>query len=311
MILLVFVDGVGVGDPDPEKNPLARTPGLLSHFLDGSRSRPLAPEARFRPIDACLGLEGRPQSATGQATLLTGQNAAAFMGGHMTGFPGPKLRGFVEQHGLMARLVRQGRSVAFMNAYHTQYLNAVGFPQAPPRVPEPPLEIPRVYRHPSVTTVATHAAGLPFRTFDDLLEGRAVFHDITLEDPRRRGFDLPVVDPIDAGRTLAAETATLDFALYEFFLTDKAGHAQDFEAAEEVLNRLERLLQGALQTLDLARDTLVVTSDHGNLEDLSVRTHTRNPIPLLAVGAQAAAFLEVAGLDQVAGVIERSILDTR
>ncbi|MDF1563018.1 MAG: peptidase [Deltaproteobacteria bacterium] len=310
MILLCFVDGVGVGERDPARNPLARTPTLLSHFLDGSHSRPLPPEARFRAIDANLGLPGRPQSATGQASLLTGQNAGAFMGSHVTGFPGPKLRAFVEQHGLLARLSRRGRSVAFLNAYHTQYLNAVGFPQPPPRRPEPPLTIPRLYRHPSVTTVATHAAGILFRTFDDVLEGRAVFHDVTLAGPRGRGFDLPAVEPIAAGRILAAEREHLDLGLFEFFLTDKAGHDQDFEAAEDALLRLEGLLQGALEGLDLSRDTLVVTSDHGNLEDLSVRTHTRNPIPLLAVGARAGAFLAVSALPEVAGVVERSILDT-
>ncbi|MDO9170716.1 MAG: hypothetical protein Q7W29_02680, partial [bacterium] len=41
-----------------------------------------------------------------------------------------------------------------------------------------------------------------------------------------------------------------------------------------------------------APETLVLlTSDHGNLEDLSTRSHTRNPVPLLAWGPGAATLL--------------------
>jgi bisphosphoglycerate-independent phosphoglycerate mutase (AlkP superfamily) len=42
-----------------------------------------------------------------------------------------------------------------------------------------------------------------------------------------------------------------------------------------------------LDALDPARTLLVVCSDHGNLEDLSVKTHTRNAVPLVANGAGA------------------------
>jgi bisphosphoglycerate-independent phosphoglycerate mutase (AlkP superfamily) len=36
---------------------------------------------------------------------------------------------------------------------------------------------------------------------------------------------------------------------------------------------------------------LVITSDHGNIEDMGVRGHTRNPVPMIAVGSEAMAFL--------------------
>ena len=32
------------------------------------------------------------------------------------------------------------------------------------------------------------------------------------------------------------------------------------------------------------RDTLVLTSDHGNLEDYPLHGHSRNPVPLIAWG---------------------------
>jgi hypothetical protein len=46
-------------------------------------------------LDASLCVPGLPQSATGQAALLTGLNAPELMGRHIEGFPPPyeKLRG--------------------------------------------------------------------------------------------------------------------------------------------------------------------------------------------------------------------------
>ena len=49
--------------------------------------------------------------------------------------------------------------------------------------------------------------------------------------------------------------------------------------------------------------TVVLTSDHGNLEDGTHTLHTRNPVPLLAVGPAAGRFADLERLDQVAGRI--------
>jgi len=49
-----------------------------------------------------------------------------------------------------------------------------------------------------------------------------------------------------------------------------------------------------LDAVDLDRTLVMLISDHGNVEDLSVRTHTQNPVPALLIGrgrAQAAAGL--------------------
>ena len=50
------------------------------------------------------------------------------------------------------------------------------------------------------------------------------------------------------------------------------------------------LLAAALGGTDLTRDLVVVGSDHGNLEDLSRKTHTANPVPTMVWGAGAHAF---------------------
>jgi 2,3-bisphosphoglycerate-independent phosphoglycerate mutase len=44
------------------------------------------------------------------------------------------------------------------------------------------------------------------------------------------------------------------------------------------------LTENLLARLDKKQDTLILTSDHGNLEEFHTRGHSRNPVPLLAWG---------------------------
>jgi 2,3-bisphosphoglycerate-independent phosphoglycerate mutase len=48
---------------------------------------------------------------------------------------------------------------------------------------------------------------------------------------------------------------------------------------------------------------LVVTSDHGNLEDLTTSNHTRNPVPLLAIGPIAAPMARAESITDVMGLL--------
>jgi phosphopentomutase len=118
----------------------------------------------------------------------------------------------------------------------------------------------------------------------DARAGRAVTFDFTGEVLRAFGVPAPRRSIEDAARTLAAAAREVDLAVFETFLTDKAGHAQDVGWARHEIARVERFLAALLDAVD-PRDTLVVvTSDHGNLEDLSTRSHTRAPVPLMAAG---------------------------
>jgi phosphopentomutase len=36
--------------------------------------------------------------------------------------------------------------------------------------------------------------------------------------------------------------------------------------------------------MDSSEDLLFVTSDHGNIEDISIKTHTKNPVPTILYG---------------------------
>ena len=77
---------------------------------------------------------------------------------------------------------------------------------------------------------------------------------------------------------------TDNFTLYEYFLTDHAGHTLSLASASEALERLDGLLGGVLEEIDPRSTLLLITSDHGNIEDMTVKGHTRNRVPLIAYG---------------------------
>jgi len=74
-VLLLFVDGLGLGEDDPGRNPVARARLRRLRLL---RDCPAPdPAATLIPTDACLGVAGLPQSATGQTSILAGVKTSA------------------------------------------------------------------------------------------------------------------------------------------------------------------------------------------------------------------------------------------
>lgn len=262
-ILLLFVDGLGIGEDDPAVNPVVGgTCPVLARLL-----------AEAAGVDACLGVPGLPQSATGQAALLTGINAPRAMGRHIEGFPGPALRGIVREHNILRRAAGAGLRATFANAYFMDTVTMAAL------------------RRPSVTTVAAMSMGVPMRGPADLLAGRAVYQDLTRESLLARGYDGPTIKPEVSGAHLAALAAEHDLTLFEYFQTDRAGHSGDPSRAAAVLSLYDRFLTAALRFAEAPGCLAILSSDHGNIEDMSVRTHTRNPVPVAARGAGAGAFL--------------------
>src|SRR5215831_11424553 len=265
-VLLFFIDGLGIGTRGPH-NP-----------FDGLRdAAPLAvfqnepPEIPFDgivvPTDACLGVAGRPQSASGQTTILTGINAPEMIGAHKQGFPNRPLLDIIREHSIFLQLKNKGiESITFANTYTKKF-----FERRP--------------RWISATTAAVEAAGLRFNVVDDLRAGRAVYHDFTNALLIERGEDVKLRTPEEAALVLAGIVGQHRFTLYEFFLTDKVGHAQDYDEARRLLPLLARFIRALLGKLDLTRTTVMLTSDHGNIEDLSARNHTLNPVPTIVWGA--------------------------
>jgi bisphosphoglycerate-independent phosphoglycerate mutase (AlkP superfamily) len=99
-----------------------------------------------------------------------------------------------------------------------------------------------------------------------------------------RGDDVRLMTPARAGEALARIALAHDFTLYEYFLTDFAGHRRNMSRAVRYLQDIDGALGAVLNYYDLGRHLLLLTSDHGNVEDLSTRSHTVNPVPLLVAG---------------------------
>ncbi len=282
-VALVFVDGVGIGARDPSRNPLARRATLLSHF-DDTTGEPLPAGGVMTPLDVRMGVAGRPQSATGHTALLTGENAPALLGKHLLGYPNLKLRELLERQSIFRRLRDLGRTFLFANGYPATYLEAIGLPHhGPPSGLEIPAQLRRKLR-PAAAPFAFAAAGGVLSTFAQVADGRALTHDLTGAAARDRGMDVPVRTPAQAAEIFASLAASTDFTMLDYFQTDDAGHARDFEAADRALADLDAFLRSLVDLLPLERHSLVVVSDHGNLEDLSSRNHTLADVALLRFG---------------------------
>jgi hypothetical protein len=279
-VLLLFLDGVGIGPADPRRNPflMARLPtlaGLLGGgipTLADPRRRGVAAgwSAASVPLDALLGVEGTPQSGTGQSTLLTGHNAARLFGRHFGPWVPVRLRPLVEEESVLRRVVERGLPTAFANAYPESRTERRGARW----VAAPPL--------------AARAAGLLTRHHQALARGEAVASEIVNTGWRRRlGYrDLPDVTARDAGRTLGTLASGHALTLFAHYRTDTVGHDGDAAACVAALERVDALLGGILETLP-ATHHVVVCSDHGNVEDLTERGHTRNPALGVVIGRDA------------------------
>lgn len=283
--LLLFVDGIGLARASAD-NPFATVPTpALSALLGGPLTLERLGSGRgwhLAPLDATLGVDGLPQSATGQTALFTGENAPAALGRHVAAFPGPRLAAILAERSLLKRARAAGRKVTFANPFTPEYFRQVE---------------ERQRRH-SATTLAALASGARFRDGADLAAGRACPWDVTGEFFAHFEGSLAPVLPEEAGRRLAAIAAEHDLTLWETFMTDLAGHRRRGWTAEEALGRLDGLLGGLLPALpdDV---TAVLVSDHGNLEAAEHTSHTRNPVPLLAAGPAADHFAGLERIDEV------------
>lgn len=277
-VIFLFLDGVGIGPDDPAINPLAqRCYPTLGALLDGVRpvqgaDRRTFPLADLVPTDAGLGVPGRPQSATGQAAILTGINAPQRLGEHYGPRPDARVRAILDEGGIFRRLRAAGLSPYFCNAYPERYFEAVQ----------------RGKRLLSAVPYAAVVGGQALPTHHDVFAGRALAADFTNQAWRDElGYvEAPVYTPAEAGRRLWQLAQPHDFLFFEHWQTDVLGHEQALEPAVRILQRFDGFLSGLLEVAALERTLILIGSDHGNVEDCSHGKHTTNPALSLVLGAE-------------------------
>ncbi len=238
-MLFLFVDGLGLGGALEELFPFLLT---------------LNPQA----VDATLGVEGLPQSGTGQTSLLTGVNAARLLGHHQGPFPSPRLRPLLGQS-LYAWAKETGLRVRHANAYRPEYLQrAMGRRLAL-----------------SAFALSARLAGLPLLPLD---------HPLALPP----GF---WTDPYREGVRAARMSREVDLLVLEYWALDLAAHKAP-ESLPERFRELTLFLKGYLEE----GGELLLTSDHGNAEEAWHPRHTRNPVPLVYTGPLPLAPRDLTGV---------------
>jgi 2,3-bisphosphoglycerate-independent phosphoglycerate mutase len=296
---MLFLDGVGIGRNDPDANPFAVADlPVLRSILDGRMIFKKDPYRSTRhasvvPLNATLGVPGLPQSGTGQTALLTGLNAPKLIGKHFGPYPYSTLRPVLEESNIFNLLHKRGRSSLYVNAFPKQYFD---------------------YIHSHRSRIATISSawlstGMPLNDGAALSSGRALSADITNERWPKLGYpEIHTISPRDAGLRLAGFLRRYDFVLFEYYFTDHAGHHQSMHDALAILKQIDEMLEGIFSVFDEKTMLFLLTSDHGNMEDLTIRTHTRNPVPLIAVGHQHRKMTSNArSLTDIAPLISRLI----
>jgi hypothetical protein len=265
-LFFFFIDGIGLGEDDASINPLLplfqQETGLP---FCGSSVPAVTDNYLFLPMDTHLGVKGTPQSATGQTAIITGKNASAELGYHMTAFPNEPLMALIREHSLFRDLTSMGIRATCANLYSREFFRS------------------RRERHRNmlpVSALSVEAAGLPFRYIEDYSRGRAVFADITNRMLVDRGFDLPIISPAQAGRNLLSIFEEADFVFFEYFLTDTYGHARRHQAIQTEVATLNEFLSTVLHESRGTVDVLIV-SDHGNAENTAEAAHTEHSVPFL------------------------------
>lgn len=225
-------------------------------------------------LDARLGVAGLPQSATGQTTILTGQNAPALIGRHYGPYPNPPLQAMLAENSIFSTILTAGRPVAYANAYPQRFLD----------------RLKRGKGRLSANTQAAFQAGLKLRSGEDLRQGRAIsaflHNDFWPEE-----LPLPRLTTRQAGQQLASLAREHTLTFFEFWYSDLLGHKQQRAESLQVIGMLDEFLAGIIEKMDLNRTLLLVISDHGNFEDWTTSRHTLNPSLTLLAGADFEAVI--------------------
>ncbi len=275
-VLLIFLDGVGIGERDSVKNPFFKFPFETFEQIFGATPHHENQKLRGKnsfvfPIDARLGIAGIPQSGTGQVSIFTGVNAAQIAGKHFGPFPYSTTIPVLEKQNIFSDVIKTGKQPFFANAYPKIYFDY----------------IKKGGRRLNVTARMSMASGVKLQTLKELRQGKALSNEITnFRWVENLNYKLKIISPPLASKRLLRLAMQNDFTLYEFYLSDHLGHGRLKNLFEKIYRNLDSFLFEILKNLP-EELTLLICSDHGNLEDLSVKSHTLNPALGISAGKGA------------------------
>ncbi len=273
-MIYVFIDGIGLGLSDKSINPFSCFSSNFFSCLGGTPS--FQPEGELIETNAQMGYPGLPQSATGQTALFTGYNSLDIVKRHITGLPTYSLRPYIKHASIVKKFIDADLKATVINAYSDPYLA---------RIRER-----RGERLMSATSLMQQYSNLPFFTMKDYYDDKALYMDITNWFLRQQGHNLPLITPQATGRKLVQLAKNYDLIIYEYFFTDRVGHKASMAGAKRIIRHIDGLLEGIWEEMDTTKQSFVLSSDHGNLEDLSHTHHTNYFVPTIIHGLHKDAF---------------------
>jgi len=274
--IMIFMDGVGIGKKDYEYNPFFKygfkTFSNLFGEIPHIDSQHLKSDNGFLfPVDACMGIPEIPLSGTGQTSIFCGINAPEMIGKHFGPYPYSTLIPIIEKKNIFRSFMERKKKVHFVNAYPKQFFEYVNSGR----------------RRLSVTTLSCILNGMRLNKIGDIHKGKALAADITNRHfVERMNYKLKVIKAETAANRLVRIGSENHFTLFEIFHTDHLGHGRNSEWLEYTTGVLDRFLYYLLTNLE-KNMTLIICSDHGNFEDLSIKMHTRNPALGITAGKNA------------------------
>ena len=276
-ILLIFLDGIGLGQNDPTTNPFAAaTTPTLDALANGHRwlrdtGYQISERAVFVPTDPRMDMPGKPQSASGQAAILTGKNVPALIGEHYGPRPNPPIRQILTEDNFFKQVTRRGKRAALLEGYPPRFHEAINSGK----------------RLRSSYQEALFAAGLPLFGEDLIYSGDALAVDWVGEGWRKElGYtDTPIYEPRAAGIKMVEIARRYDFAFFAHWVTDVIGHRGSVADGARNLEIFDGVMSGVLDVWDDSEGLIIITSDHGNMEDMSHTKHTENDVPTVVIGA--------------------------
>jgi hypothetical protein len=146
----------------------------------------------------------------------------------------------------------------------------------------------------NIFVFAARQAGMSLRTWDDVRRGDALTGTMTHELEGRFNWDalglpaLPLRTPEQAADILVALARRHDFTFYKYQMPDLVSHTGQVEAVRSVLAVIESFLETVLNGIDNAETAVIVTSDHGHLEQVSyAHGHPKSRVPTWYFGPDA------------------------
>ncbi|MBZ0178808.1 MAG: alkaline phosphatase family protein [Melioribacteraceae bacterium] len=287
--LMIFVDGVGIGEDDPEVNPFFKygfkTFSAIFGELPHQGNIPIrSGDKILSGIDAVLGVEGLPQSGTGQTSIFAGINAQKIIGQHFGPYPYSTLIPILKEENIFQSFLEKGFKPAFVNAYPKIFFDYINSGK----------------KRLSVTSLSCLMSGVKLRKAKELHSGKALSAEI--DNSRwvsKLNYKLPIIKPKTAANRLIKLSEQNHFTLFEYFLSDHIGHGRIKDEFLKIFRTFDEFLFHILDLLP-AQMNLIICSDHGNLENISIKTHTRNPAFVIFAGPNSEYFYnKIKRIDQI------------